>query len=111
MKGFSLKTLIFSLSFISISTLSVQALPISYIVGQNRYETAALIADKLEYSTAILVNGVSLVDGLSASGLSGCLNSPILLVEANNIPSSTLKRIEKVNTVYLVGCEGAIPKI
>ena len=110
MKGFSLKTLIFSLSFISISTLSVQAFPINYIVGQNRYETAALIADKLEYSTAILVNGLSLVDGLSASGLSGCLNSPILLVEANNIPNSTLKRIQKVNTIYLVGGEGVISK-
>ncbi|MDB1948008.1 cell wall-binding repeat-containing protein [Clostridium tertium] len=110
MKKIFLKTLILSLSFISISTFSVQAFPINYVAGKNRYETAALIADKLQYSSAILVNGLSLVDGLSASGLSGTLDAPILLTETNNIPDSTLKRIEKVKTIYLVGGEGVISK-
>lgn len=110
MKKNFLKTLIFSLSFISISSFAVQAFPINYVAGKNRYETAALISDKLNYSKAILVNGMSLVDGLSASGLSGTLDAPILLTEANNIPDSTLKRIEKVKTIYLVGGEGVISK-
>lgn len=50
------------------------------IVGSNRYETAAKIADRMgEYSVAILVNGNSISDGLSASGLAGKENAPILL--------------------------------
>lgn len=50
------------------------------IVGNNRYETAAKIADRMgEYSVAILVNGNSIADGLSASGLAGKENAPILL--------------------------------
>ncbi|WP_195263765.1 cell wall-binding repeat-containing protein [Clostridium sp. 1001275B_160808_H3] len=110
MKRNFLKTLVISLSLLSISTFSVQALSIDYIAGSTRYETAALISDKLNYSTAILVNGLALVDGLSASGLSGSLNAPILLTEVNNIPDSTLIRIENVNTVYLVGGEGVISK-
>lgn len=110
MKRNFLKTLLFSLSFISISTFVVQAFPIDYVAGKNRYETAEFISDKLEYSEAILVNGMALVDGLSASGLSGTLNAPILLTEVNNIPDSTLKRIEKVKTIYLVGGEGVISK-
>lgn len=53
---------------------------------------------------------MALVDGLSASRLSGSLNAPILLTEVNKIPDSTLIRIENVNTVYLVGGEGVISK-
>lgn len=110
MKKKFLKTLAFSLSFISISNFAVQAFPINYVAGKNRYDTASLISDKLKYSTAILVNGMSLVDGLSASGLSGTLDAPILLTEVNSIPDSTLKRIEKSKTIYLVGGEGVISK-
>lgn len=110
MKRVFIKTLILSLSFISISTYITHAFPIDYIAGKNRYETAALISDKINSSTAILVNGLSLADGLSASGLSGTLNAPILLTEVNTIPQSTLNRINSVNTIYLVGGEGVISK-
>jgi putative cell wall-binding protein/LmbE family N-acetylglucosaminyl deacetylase len=108
MKRKFLKTSIFLLSFFSVSTFVVQAFPIDYIAGKDRYETAALISEKLDYSTAILVNGLSLVDGLSASGLSGCLNAPILLTEPNSIPLSTLNRIKNTSTIYLVGGYGVI---
>lgn len=103
MKRKSLKTLILSLSFLSISTFVVQAFQMDYITGKDRYETAALISEKLNYSNAILVNGLSLVDGLSASGLSGCLNAPILLTESNSIPLSTLNKIKDTSTIYLIG--------
>lgn len=53
----------------------------SYTVGKNRYEIASFIADKQKYTDVILVNSDSpLSDGLSATGLSRTLNSPILLV-------------------------------
>lgn len=89
-------------------TINVQAFTVNYIAGKTRFETAAMIADKLNYSTAVIVNGYSLADGLSASGLSGSINAPILLTERNYLPEATLKKIKNVNKVYLVGGEGVI---
>lgn len=49
---------------------------------KNKYEIAGKIADKNAYKTAILINtSNSIADGLSASGLAGALNAPILLTE------------------------------
>ena len=79
------------------------------IVGSNRYETAAKVADKMgNYSTAVLVNGNSLPDGLSASGLAGKENAPILLVKKDSIPKETLQRLYKVKRVYIIGKENAV---
>lgn len=81
------------------------------IVGNNRYETAAKIADRMgEYSVAILVNGNSIADGLSASGLAGKENAPILLTKKHEIPQETLERLFGVEKIYIIGGEGAISK-
>ena len=83
----------------------------SYITGKHRYETAGLIADKQKYTTAILVNSdSSLSDGLSASGLAGALNCPILLVKKDSIPTDTLNRLKGVDKIYIIGGENAISK-
>lgn len=74
------------------------------IQGATTYETAALIADKQAYKTAIVVNlDNSIADGLSASGLSGATNSPILLTKKDSIPDVTMSRLSKVNKVYIIG--------
>lgn len=80
------------------------------IIGSDRYDTAGLIADKLEsYNTAILVNAESSIsDGLSAAGLAGKENASILLVKKDNVPQSTLNRLKKVKKVYIIGGENAI---
>ena len=79
------------------------------IVGSNRYETAAKVADRMgNYSTAVLVNGNSIADGLSASGLAGKENAPILLVKKDAIPKETLQRLYKVKKVYIIGKENAV---
>ena len=109
-KNIFFKTLILTISIFSTYTISAKAMSIDYIVGKNRYETAALIADKISYSTAIIVNGHSLADGLASSGLSGSLNAPILLTDTNSVPSYTLDKITNVNTIYLVGGVGVISK-
>ena len=82
------------------------------IIGENRYETAALVADKMGYyDTAILVNGdKSLADGLSASSLAGKEKAPILLVKQNTIPTETLSRALKAKKVYIIGGTAAISK-
>lgn len=98
--------------FVAGCPISANALDkIDKIQGADKYETAGLIADKQNYTTAILVNADStMADGLSASGLAGATNSPILLTKKNNIPSATMKRVEKANKVYLIGGESSIDK-
>ena len=92
------------------SIAPVSAASKSEIVGANRYETAAKIADRMgNYNTAILVNSdKSLADGLSASSLAGKENAPILLVKKNSIPKETLKRLQNVNKVYIIGGKATI---
>lgn len=77
---------------------------INRIAGKDNYETAALIADKQIYSTAILVNlDNSIADGLSSSGLSGAVNAPILLTQKDSIPDVTMTRLNKAKKVYIIG--------
>ena len=91
------------------SLVPVNAFMKEEIVGSDRYETAAKVADKMgDYSTAILVNGNSIADGLSASGLAGKENAPILLVKTDSIPKETLQRLYKVKKVYIIGKENAV---
>ena len=91
------------------SVIPANALMKEEIVGSNRYETAGKVADRMgNYSSAILVNGDSIADGLAASGLSGKENAPILLVKKDSIPKETLQRLYKVKKVYIIGKEGAI---
>lgn len=91
------------------AVVPVNALMQTQIVGSNRYETAGKVADNMgDYSKAILVNGDSIADGLSASGLAGKENAPILLVKKDSIPKETLRRLYGVKKVYIIGKEGAI---
>ncbi|HGL4361980.1 TPA: cell wall-binding repeat-containing protein [Clostridioides difficile] len=98
--------------FVAGFPISANALDkIDKIQGADKYETAGIIADKQSYTTAILINADStMADGLSASGLAGATNAPILLTKKNNIPSATLKRLEKAKKVYIIGGENSIDK-
>ncbi len=81
------------------------------IIGKDRYETSAKLADELKvYDTAVIVNGNSMADGLSAAPLAGKYNAPILLVKKDSIPSSVKSRLNKANKVFIIGGEGAISK-
>ena len=86
------------------------------IIGTDRYETAAKIADHIadeiaSYDTVILVNSdKSMADGLSAASLSGKENAPILLVKKDKIPKVVMDRINKASNVYIIGGENAISK-
>ncbi|HCQ6286718.1 TPA: cell wall-binding repeat-containing protein [Clostridioides difficile] len=113
MKIKKLLTIGLSLSmFIASCHISANALDkIESIKGADKYETTGIIADKQNYTTAILINADStMADGLSASGLAGATNAPILLTKKNNIPNATLKRLEKAKKVYIIGGENSIDK-
>lgn len=88
---------------------------IGEIKGSDRYETAGLIAGELakkeKYTKAILVNSDnSLADGLSASGLAGLENAPILLVKKDKIPKVTLDKLNDVKDIYIIGGLNSVNK-
>ena len=104
-------TLLSAMLVLSMTVSSASALTMLEIKGANRYETSALIADKQNYTTAILVNSTkSIADGLSASALAGATNAPIFLIKQNEIPKSIELRLECTNKIYIIGSEGAISK-
>ncbi|MCC0647186.1 cell wall-binding repeat-containing protein [Clostridioides sp. ZZV15-6598] len=81
------------------------------IQGANKYETAGLISDRRKYTQAVIINtDKSLADGLSASGLAGASNSPILLTKQDSIPKPTLERLNKFKKIYLIGGVNSISK-
>lgn len=98
----------FSIAIAGASNVSALS-TVDTIQGSNRYETAGLIADRLEYTTAILVNSdSSLADGLSASGLAGVTDAPILLTQKDKIPNATMERLDKVEKIYIIGGTNSI---
>ncbi|HFL3268100.1 cell wall-binding repeat-containing protein [Clostridioides difficile] len=101
-----------TISLIMAGAPNINALSsIEKIQGKDRYETSALIADKQIYDTVILVNtDNSIVDGLSASGLSGVVKAPIMLVQRDKIPTDVEKRLKDVKNAYVIGTEDTIGK-
>nr|UWI50988.1 cell wall-binding repeat-containing protein [Clostridioides difficile] len=84
---------------------------IENIKGTDKYETAGIIADKQDYTTAVLINSDStMVDGISASGLAGVNNAAILLTNKDDIPEATLQRLNRVTKIYIIGGENTINK-
>lgn len=90
------------------------------ISGDDRYKTAFEIA-KIKYDnpdTVIIVRGdgpakaANIVDGLTASGLAGALDAPILLVEQERIPEWTKAALKFLNPkkVIIIGGESAVSK-
>ena len=76
---------------------------VDILAGEDRYATAVEVAK--EYTnqngpfkngtgTIVMVNGNSLVDGLSASPLAAQANAPMLLVEKDRIPKATADYIK-----------------
>ena len=99
-----------TISLIMAGAPNINALSsIEKIQGKDRYETSALIADKQIYDTVILVNtDNSIVDGLSASGLSGVVKAPIMLVQRDKNKGIEVKRIggeDRIKTSYLIAKE------
>lgn len=85
---------------------------VDILAGENRYETAVEVAK--EYAglnnpfeggkgTIVMVNGNSLVDGLSASPLAAQENAPMLLVEKDRIPKATADYIRTLSGNATIG--------
>ncbi|MDO8950660.1 MAG: S8 family serine peptidase [Actinomycetota bacterium] len=80
--------------------------------GSNRYSTA-LVVSGAHYDTAetvILVSGQGYADAISAAGLAGCYDAPILLTDPMKLSDGVAAEIERLgaSSVIIVGGEGAV---
>lgn len=81
-------------------------LEIYRISGNDRFETAAKIADELPESyeaRAIVVNGRNYPDALSASSYAAQNGFPILLTDVDTLPSVTAERLAGMEMTTVVG--------
>ncbi len=72
--------------------------------GDERYDTAVAISKKgwaTNSDTVVLVNGYSIVDGITSTPLATSNDAPILLVNKDNIPTSTKNELKDLIQVKL----------
>ncbi|WLR55510.1 cell wall-binding repeat-containing protein [Mesobacillus subterraneus] len=83
--------------------------------GQNRFETAMLIANKLRSlngvpDKAVIAYGKDFPDALAVASIAAEKGYPILLSERNSLPLDTQKALAGVAETIVVGGEGVISK-
>ena len=83
--------------------------------GSHRYNTAVALAkrfasDEGSISTVILASGETQVDAVTASGLAGNLNAPVLLTRSSRLPHNVARFIDEQNVtdVVIVGGTAAV---
>ena len=83
--------------------------------GSHRYNTAVMLAERFasdegSISTVILASGESQVDAVTASGLAGNLNAPVLLTRSSRLPHNVARFIDEQNVtdVVIVGGTAAV---
>jgi putative cell wall-binding protein len=90
--------------------------PVERIAGDDRFETAALLADRgfwdIGADNVYIANGRSFADALSGGsrGASFSDGGPILLVDTDSVPDATRDAIEGLqpSTITILGGPGAV---
>ncbi len=83
------------------------------LYGMDRYQTAVAVS-RSTFATAaavVLANGKSYADALSAAGLAGALNGPVLLTPGvGAVPDSVLRELQRLQAskIVIVGSENSV---
>jgi len=82
------------------------------IAGDNRYETAGVMAQWREWpgTTAVLASGMGFADALSGSGLAGAYEGPLLLTAKDSVPGIVFDALQDagISDVVIVGGTGVV---
>lgn len=78
------------------------------IGGETRYETAALIAEKMGSRSAVVANGLNFPDVLSASPYAAKNGIPILLTRSDALPKETASALEGYTSSFVIGGTGVV---
>lgn len=81
------------------------------IGGANRFETSALIAQRVGSDSMLIVNGDNFPDALSAASYAGIEQIPILLITKLEFPQSLIDYYQRnqPNQVVVIGGDGVVP--
>ena len=92
--------------------LAALDLEVDRVAGDDRYDTAALIADEgeAEVDTALVVSGRAPADSMVAGPRARMLGYPILLVSKDEVPEVTENAIQElgIENIYVVGGEAVV---
>lgn len=90
-------------------------LEIVRLAGQNRYETAALVAEAVDdvagvSGTAYIVGGTAWADGVAVGAPSAYMGSPVLLTAQQMLSAETSQAISDlgITSAYIIGGEGVV---
>ncbi|MHA7138112.1 cell wall-binding repeat-containing protein [Rossellomorea arthrocnemi] len=85
-------------------------LDVDRIAGANRFETAAMIADRMsgKPEKAILTYGYNFPDALAVASYAASKGYPILLTQKNELPKETKVAITGVKEVFVIGGRAVI---
>ncbi|MEZ0482249.1 S8 family serine peptidase [Planococcus sp. SSTMD024] len=78
------------------------------IGGKSRYETAALIAEKITSDRAVVSNGQNFPDVLSVSPYAAKNGIPILLTRTGTLPAETKTALSGKNSTIVTGGTAAV---
>lgn len=86
------------------------SMKVTRIAGDDRYDTAAKIADELGGSseTAYVTYGGNYPDALSIASIAAMEGSPILLTKSNDIPEATSDALQNYSDSYAIGGKAVI---
>lgn len=87
---------------------------IERLAGEDRYETATLVADRIvPVGSEFVASGQAFPDALSGGALAGLHQSPVLLTKAENLPEVTGAELvaREPASVTLFGGELRIPEV
>jgi cytochrome c len=94
---------------------TVQAVPgtVTRIFGQNRYETAVAISQRIDPplgSAVVITTGENFPDALAAGALAAKVGGVVLLVRPTQVPAVTLAEAVRIDpaTIYFVGGPAAM---
>lgn len=83
--------------------------------GSDAADTAAAVSSATfnRSSYAVVARNDDFADSMSATGLAGALDAPILLTSRTYLSSSTASELKRlgVSTVYVIGGEAALPAV
>lgn len=84
---------------------------VTRLSGGDRYETAAAIASRFESpETVFVATGLDYPDALAAGARAGATGAPVLLVQQDHIPSSTVSALQALtpDAIVVVGGAGSV---
>ena len=92
-----------------VDDLEALGLDVERIGGTDRYDTAALIADRIGMAgEAVIASGEDFPDALSASAVAAAAGTPVLLTRRSSLPEPVADRLGQDVAVTLVGGEAVV---